>query len=388
MKRLAYLFSILAVLAFALAGMSSNATAQTTVGPSGGESEDGPQLPYVPAGWTAHPPHIVVGNPNMSSSPTGLSPATIKSAYSFPTSNSAGAGQTIAIVDAYNDPTAENDLNVFSSYYGLPACTTANGCFSKVNQTGGASYPRNNGGWAQEISLDIEWAHAIAPGAHILLVEAKTNSFANLMTAEDYATGHASYVSNSWGGSEFSGENTYDSHFNNSGVSYFVSSGDNGHAAEYPTSSPYVISIGGTTLHFSGGNFSSETAWSGSGGGISAYENANPAQVGCTFCNGKRGVPDVSLDADPNSGVSIYDSTAYQGYVNWFTIGGTSASSPMWAAVSADGGAVVNAARIYGDASSNFRDITSGSNGTCGTLCQATTGYDNVTGRGSALGTP
>lgn len=388
MKRLAYLFSLLAVLAFALAGITSNAAAQTGPSAGSGNSDDGPQLPYVPVGWTAHAPHIPVANTGMASSPSGLSPATVKSAYNFPTSNSAGSGKTIAIVDAYNDPNAENDLNVFSSYYGLPSCTTANGCFSKVNQTGGSSYPRNNGGWGQEISLDIEWAHAIAPGAHILLVEAKTASFANLMTAEDYASSHANYVSNSWGGSEFSGENTYDSHFSHSGVSYFVSSGDSGHGAEYPASSPKVVAVGGTTLHFSGGNFSSETAWSGSGGGVSSYETANSAQTGCGSCGGRRGVPDVSLDADPNSGVSIYDSYAYQGYVDWFTIGGTSASSPMWAAVSADGGALVNASRVYGDASSHFRDITSGSNGSCGSDCQAHSGYDLVTGRGSALGTP
>ena len=119
----------------------------------------------------------------------------------------------MAIVDAYDDPTAESDLAVFSSQFGLPPCTTANGCFTKVNQTGGTSYPRKDSGWALEISLDIEWAHAIAPGAHILLVEATSNSFANLLAAEDYAKTNAQYVSNSWDGSEFSGENAYDARF-------------------------------------------------------------------------------------------------------------------------------------------------------------------------------
>src|SRR5262249_41643825 len=150
-------------------------------------------------------------------------------------------------------------LAVFSSQYGLPACTTQNGCFTKVNQNGGTSYPRKDAGWALEISLDVQWAHAIAPGAKILLVEATTNSFANLLAAEDYAKAHAQYVSSSWGASEFSGENSYDSHFALSGVSFFVSSGDNGTPAEYPSSSPNVISVGGTTLHFSGSNFTSET---------------------------------------------------------------------------------------------------------------------------------
>jgi subtilase family serine protease len=321
------------------------------------------------------------GNPAASTSPTGLSPATIKSAYNYPTSTTAGSGKTVAIVDAYDDPTAESDLGVFSSQYGLPACTTANGCFTKVNQTGGTSYPRKNSGWALEISLDVQWAHAIAPGAHILLVEASSNSFANLLAAEDYAKAHAQYVSNSWGGSEFSGESGYDSHFAQSGVSFFVSSGDSGLPADYPSASPNVISVGGTTLHFSGGVVT-ETGWSGSGGGCSAYENKNAAQTtGSVNCGGKRATPDVSLDADPASGVSVYDTTRYQGQSGWFTVGGTSASSPMWAARSAVAGTTVNAAYVYGN-SITYRDITSGNNG-----ASALVGYDLVTGRGSWIGT-
>jgi subtilase family serine protease len=210
------------------------------------------------------------GNPDATTSPTGLSPATIKSVYGFPTSSTAGAGKTIAIVDAYDDPTAESDLNVFSQQFGLPACTTANGCFQKVNQTGGTAYPRKDAGWALEISLDVQWAHAIAPGAKILLVEASSNSFANLLAAEDYAKTHAQYVSNSWGASEFSGENAYDSRFAQTGVSVFVSSGDAGLPAEYPSSSPNVISVGGTTLNFSGGTFTSETGWSSGAGGCTS----------------------------------------------------------------------------------------------------------------------
>jgi subtilase family serine protease len=322
------------------------------------------------------------GNPSASTSPTGLAPATIKSAYSFSTSSTAGAGKTIAIVDAYDDPTAESDLAVFSAQYGLPACTTANGCFAKVNQTGGTSYPQKNAGWALEISLDIQWAHAIAPGAHILLVEATSNSFTNLLAAEDWAKAHAQYVSNSWGGSEFSGELGYDSHFAQSGVSFFVSSGDAGLPAEYPSASPNVISVGGTTLHFSGGVATSETGWSGSGGGCSAYEAKAAAQTtGSVNCSGKRATPDVSLDADPASGVSVYDSTRYQGQLGWFTVGGTSASSPMWAARSAVAGAVVNASYVYGN-NITYRDITSGNNG-----ASALVGYDLVTGRGSWTGT-
>ncbi|HZC28238.1 MAG TPA: hypothetical protein VE269_00755, partial [Gaiellaceae bacterium] len=168
------------------------------------------------------------GNPLASTSPTGLSPATIKSVYSFPTSSTAGATTTVAIVDAYDDPNAESDLGVFDSQFGLPACTTGNGCFKKVDQNGGTLYPRKDSGWALEISLDVQWAHAIAPGAKILLVEAASNSFADLLAAEDYAKTHAQYVSNSWGGSESSGESGYDGHFVQPGVSFFVSAGDSG----------------------------------------------------------------------------------------------------------------------------------------------------------------
>jgi subtilase family serine protease len=325
------------------------------------------------------------GNPAATSSPTGLSPATIKSAYSFPTSSTAGAGQTIAIVDAYDDPTAESDLGVFSAQFGLPACTTANGCFAKVNQNGGTSYPRKNAGWALEIALDIEWAHAIAPGAKILLVEASSNSNANLYAAEDYAKAHAGYVSNSWGGSESSGESANDGHFSAAGVSFFVSSGDAGTPAEYPSASPNVVSVGGTTLNFSGSTLLSETGWSSGGGGCSLYEIANAAQAafsqyGQAGCNGKRATPDVSLDADPASGVSVYDTTNYQGRSGWFTVGGTSASSPMWAGRSAVAGSVVNAATVYGSAIT-YRDITSGNNG-----APCLVGFDLCTGRGSWIG--
>jgi subtilase family serine protease len=211
-------------------------------------------------------------------------------------------------------------------------------------------------------------------------------SFANLLAAEDYAAAHAGYVSNSWGGAEFSGESAYDSHFVHSGVSFFVSSGDAGTPAEYPSASPNVISVGGTSLTFnSNGTLKSETGWSGSGGGCSQYETANTAQssfsqYGQVPCAGKRATPDVSLDADPNSGVSVYDSTRYSGQKGWFTVGGTSASSPMWAARAADAGSVVDASYVYGR-KITYRDITSGNNG-----ASCLPGYDLVTGRGSWLG--
>ena len=345
-----------------------------------------------PPARAAHCHALVVtdahGNPDAALAPTGLSPAQITSVYNFPTSNTAGSGQTIAIVDAYDDPTAESDLGVFSSQFGLPACTTANGCFSKVDQNGGTSYPAADGGWALEISLDIQWARAIAPGAKILLVEAASNSFGDLLVAEDYAKAHAQYVSNSWGASEFLGESSFDSHFVQSGVSFFVSAGDNGTPAEYPSSSPNVISVGGTSLYFtSTGAFQDETAWSSGGGGCSALETAAAAQSAFAQyaqvnCGGRRATPDLSLDADPASGVSVYDTTPY-GALNetgWFKVGGTSASSPMIAARSAVAGVVVNAAYVYGN-SISYRDITSGNNGA---VCLI--GFDLCSGRGSWTG--
>lgn len=345
----------------------------------------------VPAGFARCHAHVVddgAPGPNRggSSTPSGLSPSAIKSVYGFSTSLGAGAGKTIAIVDAYDDPNALSDLNTFSQQFGLPQCNSSNPCFSKVNQTGGTtSYPQVNAGWALEISLDVQWAHAIAPGARILLVEASSNSFSNLLAAEDYAKAHADYVSNSWGASEFSSEAAYDSHFSQSGVSFFVSAGDAGLPAEYPSSSPNVISVGGTTLHFSGSTFTGETGWSSGGGGCSAYETATSAQSGFSQygqagCAGARATPDVSLDADPNSGVAVYDSVRYNGKVGWWTVGGTSASSPMWAARSAVAGVAVNAAYVYGN-SIAFRDITSGNNG-----ASCLTGYDLCTGRGSWTG--
>ncbi|MEW1808905.1 hypothetical protein [Pseudarthrobacter sp. NPDC080039] len=339
--------------------------------------------PAPPEHYASHPIRV---RPGATAAPAGLAPATVQGVYGFPTGTTAGAGTTIAIVDAYNDPSAESDLGVFSTQFKLPTCTTANGCFTKVNQSGAAKYPRTNSGWALEISLDIQWAHAIAPGAKILLVEAASNSFTNLMAAEDYASAHAQYVSNSWGGSEFGGESAYDAHFARPGVSYFVSSGDNGAPANYPSASPNVISVGGTTLHFdSSGAFTGETGWSSSGGGCSSYETANTAQAAFSQysqvnCNGKRATPDVSLDADPASGVSVYDSTPYNGQTGWFAVGGTSVSSPLWAARSSDKAAVVNAIYVYGSAIT-FRDITTGNNGN-----PCLTGLDLVTGRGSWTG--
>jgi len=325
------------------------------------------------------------GSPWVGTDPTGLTPATVKSIYRFPTGMRAGAGTTIAIVDAYDHPAIESDLAVFNARLDLPPCTTANGCFLKVDATGGSDYPRKNADWGLEIAMDVEWAHAIAPGATILLVEADSNKFDDLVAAEDYARAHAQYVSNSWGGREFDGETASDIHFAQAGVSIFFSTGDSGLPAQYPASSPNVIAVGGTTLHFSGTTFAGETGWAGGGGGCSLYEAPTPAlaafgeyaQAGCA---GTRATPDLSLVADPASGVSVYDSFKYEGRSGWFVVGGTSASTPMVAAHAATTGRVFDAAAVYGS-SLTFRDITEGNNG-----APCLPGFDLCTGRGSWLG--
>jgi len=327
----------------------------------------------------------------LAATPSGLSPSDLLSAYGLAAAAASnGSSQTIAIVDAYNDPTAEADLAVYRSYFGLSACTTANGCFSKVNQTGGTSYPATDGGWAEEISLDLDMASAICPNCKILLVEATSSTFANLGTAVNYAAAHATVVSNSYGGSD-ARDSTYGSYYNHPGVAITVSAGDSGYGVEYPASSHYVTAVGGTTLTKASGTTRgwTETAWSGAGSGCSAYNTALTSApstlTGCT----RRAVADVSADANPSTGVSVYDSTAYQGYVGWLTFGGTSVAAPIIAGVFALAG---NAASIDNNYpythSSSFNDVTSGSNGSCSTTkwCTAGTGWDGPTGLGTPSG--
>ena len=252
---------------------------------------------------------------------------------------------------------------------------------------------QTNDDWALEISLDVEWAHAIAPNATILLVEATSSDTSDLLAAINYARGLSAVVaiSMSWGGSEFSGESSDDSYFTSSyGATFFASSGDTGGVVSWPAASPNVVGVGGTTLTFAAnGSVSSETAWGDSGGGPSLYEAEPSYQVtyGVTGTSGKRGVPDVSYDANVSSGVSVYDSTPYDGSSGWWIVGGTSAGSPQWAAIQSLGLSAKNS-NFYVDAksasySSYFRDITSGSNGPY----NATVGYDLVTGLGSPLTT-
>jgi subtilase family serine protease len=328
-----------------------------------------------------------VGGKPGSAGPSGYGPAELQSAYKLP-SSTAGNGQTVAIVDAYDDPTAESDLAVYRSTYGLPPCTTANGCFRKVDQNGGTNYPRKDAGWAAEISLDLDMVSAICPNCHLLLVEATSNSFANLGAAENQAVKlGANAISNSWGGSDVA-DTTYGSYFNHPGTAITASSGDGGYGVEYPASSHYVTAVGGTSLKpASGSRGWAETAWSGAGSGCSAYNVALDGQASVNTGCGKRAVADVSAVADPNTGVAVYDTTRYQGLQGWLVFGGTSASSPIIASVYAlagNTGSITNN-YPYTHATSLF-DVTSGSNGTCPTAqwCNARTGWDGPTG----LGTP
>jgi subtilase family serine protease len=317
-------------------------------------------------------------------------PAYLESAYNAP-SSSAGAGQTVAIVDAYDDPRAESDLAYYRSYFHLSACTTANGCFRKVNQNGQqSSYPRADAGWAQEIALDLDMVSAICPSCHILLVEASDSSLVNLGTAVNRAVSlGASAVSNSYGGSEYGGETSDTAaYYTHPGVPIVVASGDSGYGAEYPAASKAVIAVGGTTLNQTtntGTRSATETAWSGAGSGCSAFE-PKPAWQSDTGC-ARRTIADASAVADPNTGVWMYD---VYGTGGWGIFGGTSVATPIISSIYAMAANTSStpASSLYASGAS-LNDVVSGSNGSCSPeyLCTAVAGYDGPTGNGTPNGT-
>ncbi|MGN9763114.1 S53 family peptidase [Streptomyces sp. SD31] len=331
--------------------------------------------------------------------PSGYGPSDLQDAYGLTSAAASnGSGETIAIVDAYDDPNAEADLAKYRTQYDLPACTTSNGCFKKVGQTGSTtSLPSADSGWAQEISLDVDMASATCPNCHILLVEASSASMEDLGAAVNEAVKlGAKYVSNSYGGSESSSDTTYDStYFNHPGVAITVSAGDSAYGAEYPAASRYVTAVGGTKLSTSSTSRGwTESVWKtssteGTGSGCSAYD-AKPSWQTDNGC-GKRTIADVSAVADPATGVSVYDS--YGVTAGWYTFGGTSASAPIIAGVYAlagtPGTSDYPAQYPYNAAgTSALNDVTSGNNGTCSTsyLCTAATGYDGPTGWGTPQG--
>jgi subtilase family serine protease len=324
------------------------------------------------------------GEPLVTSGPSGYGPSDLRSAYGLVAT--AGGGQTVAIVDAYDDPNAASDLSAYRAQYGLTSCTTANGCLRKVNESGGTSYPRANASWSQEIALDLDMVSATCPNCHILLVEATTSSLTDLGTAVNTAARlGANAISNSYGGGESSAETSWDTaYYRHPGIAITASTGDSGYGVQYPAASPYVTAVGGTSLTRAANVRGwSETAWSGAGSGCSAYEGKPSWQTdaGCA----RRAVADVSADADPNTGVAVYDSYHTGG---WLVFGGTSVASPVIASVYALAGnesSLTFGAFPYSHTSSLF-DVTSGSNGSCGSsyLCTAKAGYDGPTG----LGTP
>ncbi|MEW2619222.1 carboxypeptidase regulatory-like domain-containing protein [Streptomyces sp. NPDC048106] len=330
--------------------------------------------------------------------PSGWGAADLRSAYNLPSDG--GGGRTVAVVVAYDDPTAESDLAVYRAQYGLPACTTGNGCLRKIDQRGGTDYPEADPGWAAETSLDLDMVSAAAPDAHILLVEADTDEFENIFAAVDQAVAQgAQYVSNSYGSSydstPGSGEDPaqtaeFDAHYDHPGVAMVASSGDYGYGVTYPAASQHVTAVGGTALEKDPASARgwSESVWYNAygapGSGCSEFE-PKPAFQTDTGCD-TRSVSDVSAVADPLTGVAVYQTYGSDG---WGVMGGTSAAAPIIAGVYAAAGAP--AANTYPNSypyfnSASLNDVTSGANGSCaaGRACTAGAGYDGPTG----LGTP
>ena len=345
--------------------------------------------------------------PAPTSAIAGYHPADLLSAYNLGAAAGGGSGQTVAIVDAYNDPYAASDVATYRSAFGLSklaTCSVTGGrvvspggpCFTKVGQTGSTSrLPTSNGGWSQEISLDLDMVSAVCSNCNIVLVEASSASLSNLGTAVNEAARlGANEISNSYGGNESSSDTSYDTqYYNHPGIAITASSGDGGYGVEYPAASQYVTAVGGTSLNrASNARGWSETAWSGAGSGCSADDPEPAWQTSAfspTLCS-RRGVADVSAVADPNTGVSVYDSYRYQGYSGWMVFGGTSVASPITASVYALAGnaAAVNYGSYPYSHTGSLNDVTSGSNGSCGTaLCTAGPGWDGPTGLGTPNGT-
>ena len=335
-------------------------------------------------------------------------PFDINTAYAtaFIPNNNGGAGRTVAIVDAFDSPNAEADLGNFSAAFGLPPCTTLNGCFKKVNQTGAMGpYPPFNGGWAVEIGLDVQWVHAIAPNAKILLIETNDNSFANLGAGVLLGQVNADVVSNSYGANEFAGETGFDGFYAGSAVPILFSSGDTGAVTEYPCTSSFAVCVGGTSLVETATSFRNvERAWSGSGGGCSSQVGvaAWEAPYSSGVCGGARGVPDIAGPADPNTGGEVYYSPPVVGVAGFYIVGGTSWACPVNAGIVAlldASRAASGKGRLGGPASANYLqmleynsagapfynyrwyDVTSGSSG-----FPAVPGWDRATGLGVARG--
>jgi subtilase family serine protease len=319
---------------------------------------------------------------------SGLTPANIQSAYKLTGKTTT---KTVAIVDAYGYPRAASDLATYRSRWGLPACTVASGCLKIVNQTGGTVLPAFNLGWAQEQALDLDAVSAACPKCKILLVQAKTPTFANLGTAVKTAAAATGVlaVSNSYGGGD-APDSVYGTYYNHPGVAVTASAGDSGYqGASYPASSHYVTAVGGTSLTTASNTRGwTEKAWSGTGSGCSIY-NTPPANQKTTVTTNclLRALNDVAADADPYTGLAVYAPTSSTAS-SWQQYGGTSLSSPIVASVYTLSGNTAGYANTipYAHRSSLF-DVTSGSNGSCSYWCTAKTGWDGPTGLGTPNGT-
>jgi subtilase family serine protease len=390
LKKLIFAMSLAALFAFVVLGRPVQSLAYSVHAASAVAHRFVQVCSFAPAGY-AHCNAIRVLSAstftsNDSNSIAGYHPSDLQSAYNLP-SSTAGNGQTIALVDPYDDPNAESDLGVYRSQFNLPPCTTKNGCFKKVDQNGGTQYPTPNSAWAQETSLDLDMVSAICPNCNILLVEATNSSMQDLETSNDTtAQLGANVINNSYGISEYSAETTEESHYNHSGVAITASSGDNGYKTQFPASSQYVTAVGGTTLKpAQNARGWSETAWSGTGSGCSTYISKPSWQTdqGCS----NRTIGDVSAVADPNTGVAAYDSFGVGG---WVVYGGTSVASAIIAGIyglAGNSGDVKYGSYSYSHTGS-LNDVTSGSNGNCGSyLCTAEPGYDGPTGNGTPNGT-
>jgi subtilase family serine protease len=318
--------------------------------------------------------------------PSGWGAADLQSAYNITTSGSSST--TVAIVDAFGYNNAEADMGVYRATYGLPLCTTANHCFSKVNQNGRASnYPAQDSGWAGETALDLDMVSAMCPNCHILLVEANNNANANLAASVNTAAALGAHViSNSYGGGEGGSDDTA---YNHAGVVITASTGDDGFGAQFPATSPHVIAVGGTHLVKSATTRGwTETTWAGAGSGCSAFF-AKPAYQTDQLC-AKRMEADISAVADPNTGVATYGPINFGFRSGWGIVGGTSVAAPLVGGIYGNAGDAQTtfAAPLYAG-TSHLNDVTSGTNGSCGGtyFCTAGVGYDGPTGLGTPNGT-
>jgi subtilase family serine protease len=331
------------------------------------------------------------GRVRHASAPVGYRPEDLQAAYSLP-SDDEGDGMTVAIVDAYDDPAAEQDLATYRAEFDLPACTTTNRCFRKVDQNGGHEYPTADDGWAQEISLDLDMVSAICPNCRILLVEAGSSAQSNLGLAVNTAVRlGADAVSNSYGGPDAS-DSSYGRYYHHPGVAVTASAGDSGYGVSYPASSKWVTAVGGTTLRRSSRARRgwTEGGWDSTGSGCSTRNTTTWQSSSTTEWEG-RAVADIAAVADPATGVAVYDSTAYEGTDGWLTFGGTSASAPIIAAGFALAGNtadVADGSYVWAHHSGGVNDVLSGSNGSCETArwCTAGYGWDGPTGWGTPKG--